>query len=47
MIVIPRNEESPQVTPQRESNLCRASYGDSSFGMTKNAHINFEKININ
>ncbi len=36
IFVIPRNEESPQVTPQRESNLCRASRGDSSFlGMTK------------
>ena len=25
-----RRNKSPQVTPQRESNLCRASYGDFS-----------------
>ena len=29
--VISTKENSPQVTPQRESNLCRASRGDFSF----------------
>ena len=34
-LVISTEEKSPQVTPQRESNLCRASCGDfSSVEMT-------------
>jgi len=37
--VISTKEKSPQVTPQREPNLCRASCGDFSFvEMTKNAN---------